>query len=403
MNSKSNDELAQQPVVFKRLIGHLKGHQPGPTTIFMGGIHGNEPAGVMALENVMQELSENLENLNGSVYAINGNLPALRKGVRFIDHDLNRLWTFDRIKRLRTNNFQTITMEEKQQVEILQIIDSILENEQGPFYFFDLHTTSCKTIPFLTVNDMRINRRFAEQYPVPMILGIEEYLEGPILSYINELGYVAFGFEGGQHNDPAAVNNHSAFIQMTLRLTGNISHEDVAYRHARDILKKAAKGIFDIYEIFFRHEVIDQKSFEMLPDFVNFQTINAGQSLARSQGEMVNSTAGGRLFMPLYQKQGEDGFFIIRPIQRWILHFSDLLRRWKMEEIFSVLPGIQWESPRKETLIINKRIARFFTREIFHLFGYRYKVIDQTTVRMKNRESVARTGDYAGASWYKRN
>ena len=35
--------------------------------------------------------------------------------------------------------------------------------------------------------------------------GIEEYLNGPLLSYINELGYVAFGFEGGQHDDISAI------------------------------------------------------------------------------------------------------------------------------------------------------------------------------------------------------
>lgn len=399
MNRKLKKELTQS-VVFKRLIGHLKSQLPGPTVIFMGGIHGNEPAGVMALENVMKELTGTLENLKGSVYAVYGNPPALEKGVRFIDHDLNRLWTLNRIKRLRENDFPAVTNEEFQQVEILQLIDEILEKEQGPFYFFDLHTTSCKTIPFLTVNDMRINRRFAEQYPVPMILGIEEYLDGPILSYINELGYVAFGFEGGQHNDPLAVQSHSAFIQMTLRFTGNISHEDITYRHAKEMLTKASNGVHNIYEIFYRHEVQEQDVFEMLPDFVNFEPVITGQVLARSKGEMVNSTSRGRLFMPLYQRQGEDGFFLIRRIPRWILHVSDVLRKWKMENIFPLLPGIRWESPQKESLIVNKRIARLFTREIFHLFGYRHKVIDQTSVRMKNREAVARSEDYRETSWF---
>ena len=32
-----------------RIIGHIKGRQPGPTLVFFGGIHGNEPSGIFAL------------------------------------------------------------------------------------------------------------------------------------------------------------------------------------------------------------------------------------------------------------------------------------------------------------------------------------------------------------------
>ena len=39
----------------------------------------------------------------------------------------------------------------------------------------------------------------------PIVLGIEEYLQGPLLSYINTLGYVSLGFESGQHDNKQAI------------------------------------------------------------------------------------------------------------------------------------------------------------------------------------------------------
>ena len=55
---------------------------------------------------------------------------------------------------------------------------------------------------------------------MPIVLGIEEFLNGPLLSYINEMGYVAFGFEGGQHDSPLAYKNHKSFIYLSLLYAG---------------------------------------------------------------------------------------------------------------------------------------------------------------------------------------
>lgn len=382
------------------LLGHIRGKNTGPTVIFMGGIHGNEPSGIQALDLMLKELHTETDALNGSVYVLRGNPPALAKAERFIDEDLNRLWTMARVKALRSGELQPTSSEEYQQVELCRLIDEILKRESGPFYFFDLHTTSCQTIPFLTVNDMMMNRTFAEQYPVPMILGIEEYLDGPILSYINELGYVAFGYEGGQHQDPHAMQQHLAFARLTLAFTGIISDFDLSSQHYYEYLKEASKGLQSVYEIFFRHEIRPGESFEMQPGFVNFRRVKKGTPLAVIDGELRTADRQARLFMPLYQKQGNDGYFLIRKVPKFFLKLSDWLRKFRMDKVFPILPGIRWESEAKEVLIVNKRIARFFAREIFHLFGYRSKVIDASHIRMKNREAAAREADYQDAPWF---
>ena len=176
-----------------RLIGQYRGESPGPTLIFTAGIHGNEPAGIFALQEVFEKLQSSNFPFKGDMFAIGGNLNALAKGVRFKKVDLNRIWNEDSVSELRSGINHSSEKESIEQKEIYYIVKKILDKATGPVYFFDLHTTSSETVPFVTVNDSLLNRKFTQQYPVPMILGIEEFLDGPLLSYINELGYVAFG------------------------------------------------------------------------------------------------------------------------------------------------------------------------------------------------------------------
>jgi succinylglutamate desuccinylase len=50
----------------------------------------------------------------------------------------------------------------------------------------------------------------------------------------------------------------------------------------------------------------------MLPGFRSFQRIEAGEILATDGKGEVRSPETGLLLLPLYQPQGEDGFFLVR-------------------------------------------------------------------------------------------
>ncbi len=152
----------------ERYIGKLKGTLPGPTMIFMGGVHGNEPSGVKALENVLTFLTESRTIIHGNIIALRGNIPALKRGARYYRNDLNRMWTFDAMRRIESKDPAELNEDEKQQKEIHEEIQRILAEEAGPFYFLDLHTTSGSTVPFMTVNDSLLNRSFAWLIPTPV-------------------------------------------------------------------------------------------------------------------------------------------------------------------------------------------------------------------------------------------
>ncbi|MEM8929372.1 MAG: succinylglutamate desuccinylase/aspartoacylase family protein, partial [Bacteroidota bacterium] len=358
-----------------RIIGHLKGNSPGPTLIFFGGIHGNEPAGVKALEHVFLALDNALDTFKGEFFGIVGNLSALAKGVRFIDEDLNRIWLPHRMGSLSASTVER-SIERKEMHQLHQRIHEILETSSPPFYFIDLHTTSGETEPFIVMNDSLLNRNFTRNYPLPCILGIEEYLTGALLSYINELGYVAFGFESGQHDDTDAVTNAESFIWYTLGLTGFFPMEKTRLNAQREKLNTShtPKRFFEIYH---QHLLTADEEFKMLPGFVNFQTVPKGVQISITNGRYIITKKKRQLFMPLYQDKGYEGFYFIRSVPYFFLWLSKYLRRLKADGFLAILPGIKWATSKKDALYVNKKVARFFAKSIFHLLGYRTRKMDK--------------------------
>ncbi|NMM48573.1 succinylglutamate desuccinylase/aspartoacylase family protein [Marinigracilibium pacificum] len=394
------DDITGYCVNVGRVIGKLYSGEKGPTIIFTAGIHGNEPSGIFAIDRVFSMIESEKIKFKGSVYGLSGNLSALSLGERYLKSDLNRLWTYERMNSLKSKLNGNYVDDEREQVELFNEIQNILKTESGPFYFFDLHTTSSETNPFLTVNDCLVNRKFANLFPIPMILGIEEYLDGPLLSYINELGYVAFGFEGGSHNDHSSIDNHEAFILLSLVYSGSIRKKSIDYYKYYDRLAKTSHDSHEIFEIFYRFEIDDIGKFRMKPGFVNFQKIRKGTYIAKYNGVKIKAKESGRVFMPLYQNQGEDGFFLIREVNPFFLHLSARIRKMKLDRMLPLLPGVKWFDKEDGVLEVNTKIARFFARKFFHLFGYRAKSISQNKYLMRNREKASRSKDYENERFY---
>jgi succinylglutamate desuccinylase len=387
----------------ERIIGHVSGKKMGPTLVFFGGIHGNEPSGVEALEEVFRKLKASEEDVNGSVFGIKGNLPALVEKKRFLEHDLNRIWTSSGIDEIEKRGEPERSVEEKELSEIHQLISDIFATHPPPYYFIDFHTTSSPTLPFITINDALINRKFARLFPVPIILGIEEYLEGPLLNYINEKGYVSLGFESGQHFTEEAVTNSISFIWLAMIYSGVLTKEQVPdHKNYHDELKLAAKGNNIFYEIIHRRRITTSDNFEMLPGFRSFEKLQKGITMANHNGEQITAYKDTIVFMPLYQPQGEEGFFLIRKIPRWVLSFSAFLRRIKFDSFLALLPGVSWSNGTRDKLMVNLKVAMFFSKPFFHLLGYRNRMVDETHLILNNRERTAKNEMYKDSFWYKK-
>ncbi len=396
-----NDLLVAPDKIQNRIIGHIQGSEPGPILIFFGGIHGNEPSGVQALEHVFKTFHSTPLTLKGSVYGLLGNIPAIIQKRRFVQKDLNRLWLKEEIERIENASETERTFEEQELHELLGIINKLFDTHHQPFYFIDFHTTSSKTLPFITINDAMINRKFARQFPVPIILGIEEYLEGPLLSYINSLGYVSLGFESGQHSSEEARINSIAFFWLSMVYSGALQKEEVSsFETYKMELSTSAAHNMNFYEITERYAIAEEDSFTMAPAFHSFEAVSKGTLLAHHNEKPVYSEKKGILFMPLYQPQGGEGFFMIKRIPNWILGMSAMLRKGKADHLLTILPGVSWRDSSKKQLVVNLKVARFYSKALFHLLGFRSRELDKNHFLINNREKTARNTLYKDSPWF---
>ncbi|MEO1085677.1 MAG: aspartoacylase, partial [Acidobacteriota bacterium] len=85
----------------------------------------------------------------------------------------------------------------------------------------------------------------------------------------------------------------------------------------------------------------------------------------------ILSPHDGLILMPLYQQQGEDGFFLVRPVKPLWLLISKWVRRLDAQRILPVLPGVKRHPEEADTFIVDQQTARYLARELFHLLGYR--------------------------------
>ena len=369
----------------KRLLGEILGTNTGPTLIVISGIHGNEKAGVLATERVLHSIAEHKMAFKGNAYFLLGNIAALEKNVRYNEVDLNRIWTRERLSAIY-NDSMLIDTDTMEQIELFNLIRSIVRNNDGPFYFLDLHTTSSDSVPFITISDSLNNRKFSSHFPVPVVLGIEEYLEGPLLTFINDHGHIALGFEGGQHDDPGSIDHCESFIWKAL------VHSDCLDRAAVPDMEKYEehfRGLccsHQFFEITYRHALEKRDGFQMKTGFENFEPISKNQILATKEGRNIRSREAGRIFMPLYQEQGEEGFFLLRQVSKFWMRASKYARKLRINHILRFVPGIQMVRGNPHLLIVDPKVARFLAKDIFHLFGYRQQIYKDEMLHFIKRD-----------------
>ncbi|HVS65968.1 MAG TPA: succinylglutamate desuccinylase/aspartoacylase family protein [Thermoanaerobaculia bacterium] len=305
-----------------RRLGHLRGADPGPTLFCVGSLHGNEPAGFEALTRVVEELRAWEERGAalpfGDFHAMTGNLEALRSARRFVARDLNRGWTHDRLERLRDEGPKDV--EDREMLALQEALEEARGAARGGLYLLDLHTTSGDSPPFASILGEPERHGFALRFPVPVVLGIEENLDGTLIEWAEQNGYRGAVFEGGRHLDPSSTDHDEAAVWIalaTVGLLGSLDDWPDAQRRvewAEAALRQAAGDLPHLFTISHRHPLPPDSSFHMVPGLRSFQRVARGDLLAYQDGGEVRALRSGRILMPLYQAQGDDGFFLVREL-----------------------------------------------------------------------------------------
>lgn len=292
-----------------RMLGKYEGEKGGPLLLVTAGVHGNEPSGVRALQEVFRELEEKKPRMKGTFIGIAGNQEGLQQNQRFIDEDLNRTWTDEKLQRDPT------THEEKEMQEIIQILKDYGPDKYPQRYFVDCHTTSSSSLPYISVQDVGGNNEFAHRFPVYIVKGFSDIVDGSIDKYFSKNGLTGFTFEGGQHEAEETQRNQESLIWLALKKACDLELEGLScYPGCYEVFARQYPEGQKTFEIIHRHGLEKGDSFEMRPGFENFEQIQDDQLLALQNGKEIRSRWDATIFMPLYQSQGNDGFFIIKEV-----------------------------------------------------------------------------------------
>ena len=182
----------------------------------------------------------------------------------------------------------------------------------------DSHTTSSGGGIFTIPNEEPESLRIAQSLHAPVIVGMLEGITGTTLHYFNnrlskKFPITSVTFEAGQHNDPLSINRCIAAIITFLRKIGCVAQKDVANIHD-DILINYAANLPSLSKLIHKHQILDNDGFIMKPGYKNFQPIQKGERLAHDRSGDIIAPSDGLILMPLYQSQGEEGFYIIEEI-----------------------------------------------------------------------------------------
>lgn len=301
--------------MLERIIADYRGHQEGPLFIVTGGLHGNEMAGVNAIRR-MEYLLKEEEVLfpefiyNGRFVGLSGNIPALLSGQRLVDLDLNRVWLDD------INDIKD-TSEFTQMTEIKETIQNLIDEHppHQPVIIMDLHTTSSPRGIFAVCTNTAMSKKITGELLCPVITNMTAQLRGSMIQYysshvVSNRDITSFAFEGGQHNDDHSISRLIAGMVNCMRTINAVSHESVESKHD-EILASYAQGLPKYCKITYIHRIEKATAWKMKPGYHGFQLVKKGEVIASYAGTPVQVPHEGYLLMPLYQKSGNEGFFIV--------------------------------------------------------------------------------------------
>jgi succinylglutamate desuccinylase len=308
-----------------RYIGRFEGRQSGPLVIAIGAVHGNEPAGVQGITAALQWMEiGNKAAFSGNFVGLIGHCRAFQLGQRFLERDLNRMWTTAEVAAARALPLADRSAEARELVELDDSLKTLIDQYQPEkIVLIDLHTTSATggifTIPF----EDEASILLARALNAPVIRGLLDGLSGTLLHYLAEQPWqdgwqpsqtAGLAFEAGQHNDQHSASHCALALMLALQACGCLQ-PNALQQAIQEILHNYQKeGLPDMARLTYVHHIQPEDEFVMRPGYENFQPVVQGEHLANDRNGPVKAPMSGLILMPLYQKKGTDGFFLVQPV-----------------------------------------------------------------------------------------
>lgn len=309
---------SRKQIDITRVRGSVVGSAAGPSLVVVAGIHGNEPAGLEAADRVLARLQQRDRPLRirGEFVVFAGHVAGLNRGVRFVHRDLNRGWSEENVAALQAKDEASLDGEDREQRGLIDAIDAAVARARGDVVLADIHTSSAPGVPFVLYGKSDAQRAFVSAFPIPVISGIVDKVEGVLSEFVAARGPVAFSVEGGQHDAASSRDSLEAILWLSLQQAGILDEDEVPeVLQARRTLEQMRGDLPRMVDVTARHAIGPDDHFVMEQGFRCVDRIGKGQLLAHDKNGELRAEEDGVVVLPLYQKLGSDGFFWGREVR----------------------------------------------------------------------------------------
>ncbi|UMX47527.1 MAG: succinylglutamate desuccinylase/aspartoacylase family protein [Candidatus Nealsonbacteria bacterium DGGOD1a] len=292
----------------------FKGSKTGPTSVILAGTHGDEAGGINALKKMLPEFKID----RGRVLVGFGNPLAIKKKVRFIEINLNRMFKPDKL----------FILEQKRTYEYAraQFLKAYFDQADA---LLDLHCSFVKqSRPFIVCEDNSYD--IARHLPVNLIVtGLDQIQPGGTDYYMNSHGKVGICLECGYLGDNNASQIANEGIYDFLGAMGHISRKP----------KIRKQSLVKMYELY----ITKTANFKLAKPFKDFEKLSDGQTIGTDGGREIKAPKDSIiLFARNMNKAGEESFALGK-----------------------VIPGQPWSREQREAIDeAATRLARIFIEQI---------------------------------------
>ena len=281
VRNASGVEKLSIPAAFRISSG-----EDGPHVVILGSVHGDEPAGYLAIrELLILFTSRGLRLECGSLTLAIGNELGLEQGKREVERNLNRLFKPEL-------NSAPACYEERRAEELKSLfVDAA--------YMMDLHATSEPTPPFIMCEAPVLEEARSMGF-ARIVMGWSELgdqsLSGDTESYFNSIGGKGFTVESGQRNAADAPANAMDAARRFLRHTGLLAYDAPRHESA-------------VYKLFTSVEV-DESGFRYARPFGSFDELSESELIGSDGRKSEHAPCDCVLIMPSKKE-----FMLARRIQ----------------------------------------------------------------------------------------
>lgn len=301
-------EVSKHPKYSERLLGRYGNGADGKTLVITADAMDDEHRSAFAVRKVLKTLAKNKIPIKGEIVGLAGNTGSSNKNL------LGELKGSFSTDSLPANQGEYLGYNKAE--EFVELIEEFEKIPGAAVFYFDLKTSSSVHAPYICHSSNANCKAFASSFPFYKVMGLDKYITDHLGFYLHAKNYTCSTLKVGVHPHFSAEQIHEAAIWWALVQIGCIQEEDVP-----DLVKH--KEVLDgclsdegkkTFEVTFKYSIKEDEYFRMIPGYKNFQKIEAGEVLATSDGACVSSHWDGRIFMPLYHAQSNDGFFVLKEI-----------------------------------------------------------------------------------------